>query len=78
MSAYPMLQRCFQAQWRGLPMAERVRLGQAWRQGLPASHLKAQAEAMQEERPIWSVARHGDGMTLISLKWDIVMPDDRP
>ncbi|MBF8297391.1 MAG: hypothetical protein HW395_48 [candidate division NC10 bacterium] len=71
--AWPQLARCFEAQWRGQPVEEQVRIAAAWRQcRLPASAGMLRGLTLgQDETLLWSV-EHGPGLrALMSIKRDV-------
>ena len=77
-SAWPMLCRCWQAQWRGLTRHEQAECIAAWELGAPgilASLPKSMCIELDD--PLWRVAwsigdRQGrTGLTLVSIKTSI-------
>ena len=78
MTAFPMLVRCFGAQWRGLPETERIRLAGHWAQAqLPSASLLKNSGLCQVETPIWQTSPIiGVTVTLLSVKEDYYGLDD--
>jgi hypothetical protein len=66
MNAFPMLERCFEAQWRGLSESERAYLRSHPGEVPFVSNLE---ESHTSGVVIWSVVNHPDGpLILISVK----------
>ena len=71
MSALPMLQRCAQHQWAGLPEQDRLRLNALWQSARPISAtLLHAAPVAQLIEPLWTVRSPKGELILIGVKRD--------
>lgn len=73
MNAAPMLTRCFNAQWRGLPAWERFRLQEAWAEPTLTSASVLHSAPITPvdtgvDVPLWQVAMGLRCLNLVSLK----------
>ncbi len=77
MSAFPMLERCYAAQWRSLSASDRARLEAAWGSStLPTAPALKIVRVCQMETPIWLVSHViGHSMNLMSVKADFLDSD---
>ena len=70
MNAWPMIERCSLAQWRGYDLAERIRMEMEWEVGVPAT-----PSLGHRQIDLWWVMRPTPGNrtcgdTLMSIKVD--------
>ena len=76
MTAFPMLARCFEAQWRWLDASDRDQLARQWAQEhLPNAGMLKYPALGQVETPIWqTTTMMGVTVTLLSVKEDYCDP----
>ena len=70
MNAMPMFERCAEAQWRGLPWADRALLDLFWTsEGIVSGAALHKTAVTQRNIPLWRVAfKSGGGLDLVSVK----------